>query len=578
MEKNSKKYIGKRSNLTPADSVLRRVQFFFNALQRTTDNYMFVSDIKNNLVMVSSNFARDFALPGEVFENMEQYWQPLIHPDDIERYRESMRLLAPTDGASPRSSGHDLMYRVKRCDEEYQWIRCRGVVSYDRRTGNPFMFVGIISKLNEASEADPITGLLTKNSFERTVKDALEFYRNDGVGGAIMLFGVDNFKLINETYNRSTGDSVLRQIAQRLTSILDDGQLFYKLDGDEFALVCPSMTEAQSEYFFRKVQRVMNDFESIDGHNVFCTISAGTVMYPQGGKDYQVLYKHAEAALDLAKQGGKNQNCIFNREQYNRWLRSMSLREDMRDSIGNDFKGFELYFQPQFSAKDKKMIGAEALLRWFNSNGRMVSPMEFIPILEETKLIIPVGRWVLETGMRICKEWQKVMPGFSLSINLSYEQMRDSSMKGFIEWCLEKYELDPACITLELTESMIMDDWNFVNTQFQSLRELGIRVAMDDFGTGYSSLSCLKSLACDIVKIDRVFVTHITESNFDQRLVKSTIDICHSIGIKCCIEGVETTEEYDMVTYECDADSIQGYYFGRPEAQSIFEEKFLSKA
>lgn len=567
----------RRNNQTPSDSVLRRIQFYFNALQRNTDNYLFVTDIGYNMVMVSNNLAKDFGLPGEVFEDMDRYWQPLIHPDDIDRYLQSMTDMVPSDGSSAKTSGHDLMYRVKRVDGEYQWIRCRGVLSYDRRTGNPFMFVGIISKLNEASQADHVTGLLSKQRFENTVIDALEYYHSDGIGGAIMIFGLDNFKLINETYNRNTGDNLLRKVARVLDSVLDENQLLYKLDGDEFGVVCPGMTEAEAEYLFRKAQRGMNTIQEIDGHNVFCTISAGTVFYPQGGKDYQVLHKHAEVALDLAKHAGKNQNCVFSREQYNRWLRSRSLREDMRASVGEDFKGFELYFQPQVSAKDKRILGAEALLRWFNANGRMVSPMEFIPILEETKLIIPVGRWILETGIRICKEFQQLLPGFRMSINLSYEQLRDTSIRGFVEYCLEKYQLEPKCVVLELTETSIMNDWTFVNEQFNELRKTGIMIAMDDFGTGYSSLACLKSLSCDIVKIDRAFVTNITENDFDQRLVKSTIDICHSINIKCCIEGVETEDEYNMVTDNCGADSIQGYLFGRPEPQQVFIDKYLSE-
>lgn len=566
----------RRNNITPSDSVLRRIQFFFNAIQRTTDAYCFVADIKLNLVMVSSNLANDFDLPAEVFEDMDSSWIPLIHPDDVEKFKTSMANMFPQGDRPALTNSHDVVYRVRRKDGEYCWIRCRGILSHDRRSGEPFMFVGMMTTLSTMSEADHVTGLLGKSRFEHAVRKALELYHSDDVAGAVMVFGIDNFKMVNETYNRMAGDRLLRQVARCVESVLPEVQLLYKLDGDEFGIVCPGVDEADCEELYRMVQRALYSVKGIDGHKLVCTVSAGTVMYPQGGKDYLVLHKHAEAALDLAKQAGKNRNCIFTREQYNRWLRSMSLRDEMSESVDNDFKGFELYFQPQVDAKTHKIIGAEALLRWFNSNGRMVSPMEFIPILEETKLILPVGRWILETAIKQCKAWQEKMPGFRMSINLSYEQLRDSSMRIFIEECIRKYDIDPKCIVLELTESTIMSDWSFINEQFAALRDVGVMIAMDDFGTGYSSLACLKNLTCDIVKIDRAFVTNILINEFDKQLVKYTVELCHSIGIKCCIEGVETQEEYEIVTESCKADSIQGYLFGRPEPKSIFEEKFLN--
>lgn len=573
--KDNRRNSNNNNNAIPSDSILRRIQFFFNALQRTTDAYCFATDIKLNKVMVSSNMFNDFDLPGEIFDDMEKYWVPLIHPEDLEKFQSSMRDMMPQEGKPALTSSHNIAYRVKRRNGEYCWIRCRGVLSYDRRTGKPFMFMGMMNPLSIISEADHVTGLLGKSQFEQAVRRSLEMYRKDGMGGAIMLFGIDNFKLVNETYNRMAGDRLLRQVARCVEAALPVPQLLYRMDGDEFAVVCPGMTEEDCEELFREVQRSLYTINGIDGHSLVCTMSAGTVLYPQGGKDYLVLYKHAEASLDLAKQAGKNRNCVFSREQYNRWLRSLWLRDEMRESVDNDFAGFQLYFQPQVDAKDHRVIGAEALLRWFNESGRMVSPMEFIPILESTKLILPVGRWVLENSIRICKEWQKRVPDFRISINLAYEQLRDSSIRDYVEQCINKYDINPSSVVLELTETSIMDDLKFLNSEFHHLQQLGVLIAMDDFGTGYSSLSCLKNLKCDIVKIDRAFITNILESDFDRQLVKYTVELCHSIGIKCCMEGVETQEEYRMVTDTCKADCIQGYLFGRPEPQSSFEEKFL---
>ena len=279
--------------------------------------------------------------------------------------------------------------------------------------------------------------------------------------------------------------------------------------------------------------------------------------------------------MDIAKRQGKNRNVLFSKEEYNRWVRSISMRDSLWESVENGCTGFSLFFQPQVSAQEQKLIGAEALLRWKNPKGRMVAPMEFIPILEETKLIIPVGKWIFEEAVKICKRWRQVVPDFRVSINMSYEQVKDLSFKKFVGECLQRYDMTPDAVILELTESKIVADWSFVNKQFDEFRQQGLAIAMDDFGTGYSSLASLKYLSCDIVKIDREFVKKILENDFDRQLVKYVVALCHSIGIKCCIEGVEEEAEYELLTKECQADSIQGYLFGHPESVENFEEKFL---
>ena len=560
----------------PQGSILRRISLFFKMIQRTSDDYFFATDLQENLVMVSANMANDFAIPGECFYDMNKYWFKLIHPDDLEGFVESIQI----PESRKLNMGHDYEYRIKNRKGDYIWVRCRGQFAFDNRTDKPFLFTGTVKKLGQRNHADELTGLLNKYQFEHAVKVALNRYRADGVGGALMVFGLDNFKIVNETYNRHYGDEVLKLAAKHISDVLPAGLMLYKLDGDEFAVVCPGMDVADVTTIFENVQKGFSRPHTIEGKNVFCTVSSGTVLYPQSGKDYLVLHKHAEAALDLAKKDGKNKNCVFSKENYNRWKRSLSMRDDLRLSIEQDFEGFSLFFQPQVSAKTNKIVGAEALLRWRNPRGRMVSPMEFIRILEETKMIIPVGHWIFETAVKQCKKWQENNPGMTISINLSYEQIKDATFKDFVENCLKRYDLSPEHIVLELTESTIVSDWSNINQQFDEFRRCGIRIAMDDFGTGYSSLAYLKNLSCDIVKIDRVFVTNITkkDNHFDRRLVGVTVDLCHSVNINCCIEGVETNEEYELLRDICHADTIQGYLFGRPESPENFEEKYFKAA
>ncbi len=460
---------------------------------------------------------------------------------------------------------------------DYCWIRCRGRISFDSN-GQPSVFAGMMTRMGQRNKADSVTGLLNKYQFEHAVKAALSSYRATGNGGAVLVVGLDNFKIINETYNRYFGDQVLKHVGQQIEGILPAQITLYKLDGDEYGIVYPDALEQDVEELFQSIQRCLMRPQKLDDKMYFCTVSAGTVFYPQSGKDYLVLHKHAEAALDMAKRDGKNKNCIFSKDQYNRWVRSITMRDNIQASVEKGCEGFSLFFQPQVSANGQQLIGAEALLRWKNPKGRMVAPMEFIPILEQTKMIIPVGKWIVEEAVKTCKEWQKVLPDFHISINVSYEQVKDMTFKDFVQDCVARHGVAPESVVLELTESRIVSDWNFVNQQFNFFRESGLQIAMDDFGTGYSSLSSLKNLSCDIIKIDREFVKKILSNNFDRSLVKYTVLLCHSAGMRVCIEGVEEQEEYDLLTEDCKVDSIQGYLFGHPESKENFVEKFLKNA
>ncbi len=558
----------KRILLSP---LLKRYKYYFDLLKKTTDEYLFLSDLQAGMVMLSPNFVQDFDVPGEVIADVGTYWSPLIHPEERAQYEAAMRSVHSAEGIYDYTAE----YRVRTRKGEYVWLRTRGQVGTDL-AGHPNLFAGVMTRMAKRNQADSVTGLLNKYQFEHGVKMALANYRATQQGGAIMVFGLDNFKIVNETYNRVMGDRVLKHVAKLVEQILPPQLTLYKLDGDEFAIIYPEATQEQIGELFESIQNCLARPQELDGHQYFTTASAGTVFYPRAGKDYLVLHKHAEAAMDLAKKDGKNRNCLFSKDQYNRWVRSIAMRDSIWDSVEQGCQGFSLFFQPQVDAASQRLIGAEALLRWQNPKGRMVAPMEFIPILEETKLIIPVGKWIFEEALRTCKRWRKVVPDFRMSVNMSYEQVKELSFKEFVEDCLQRYEMPPDSVILELTESKIVADWNFVNQQFNRFREKGIAIAMDDFGTGYSSLSSLKNLACDIVKIDREFVKKILENDFDRKLVKAVVSLCHSIGIKCCIEGVEQEAEYELLTKECHADSIQGYLFGHPESVTNFEEKFLA--
>ncbi len=557
----------KRITLSP---VLKEHKFIYDLMKNTTSDYAFMMDPVEGIFLASPSFVQAYDLPAETLENISGVLEPFVYMQD----RKPLASLFASVNSLTEGRERQLDFRMRDAKGDLSWLRLKGKIGL-AKDGTPNLFAGTISQLARRNSADSVTGLLNRYQFIDDLTAALRTARETGGSGGLLVMGVDNFRTVNEAFNHEVGDIILRQISERILQNIPRGLSLYRLDGDEFGLIYPDADEEMLTEFFIRVQREFAHPQVYDGRQYIVTVSAGMVFYPQSARDPLILHKYAQAALDAAKSGGKNRLSAFSKEVYNRWLRSLTIQEQILQDVKAGCRNFELYFQPQVAGDDRHIVGAETLLRWKNSKGRMVAPMEFIKILEETKTIVPVGRWIFEQALRTCKEWRRSIPNFSMSVNMSYEQIKDLSFLEFIDDCLKRHDMPPDSVVLELTESKIVGDMKFVNARFDAFRSHGIKVAMDDFGTGYSSLASLKNLNCDIVKIDRAFVIRILENHFDQKLVEYTVDLCHSIGMTTCIEGVERPEEYDCLVKICKTDTIQGYLFGRPEPQEAFEKKFL---
>ena len=557
----------KRITLSP---VLKEHKFIYDLMKNTTSDYAFMMDPVEGIFLASPSFVQAYDLPAETLENISGVLEPFVYMQD----RKPLASLFASVNSLTEGRERQLDFRMRDAKGDLSWLRLKGKIGL-AKDGTPNLFAGTISQLARRNSAESVTGLLNRYQFIDDLTAALRTARETGGSGGLLVMGVDNFRTVNEAFNHEVGDIILRQISERILQNIPRGLSLYRLDGDEFGLIYPDADEEMLTEFFIRVQREFAHPQVYDGRQYIVTVSAGMVFYPQSARDPLILHKYAQAALDAAKSGGKNRLSAFSKEVYNRWLRSLTIQEQILQDVKAGCRNFELYFQPQVAGDDRHIVGAETLLRWKNSKGRMVAPMEFIKILEETKTIVPVGRWIFEQALRTCKEWRRSIPNFSMSVNMSYEQIKDLSFLEFIDDCLKRHDMPPDSVVLELTESKIVGDMKFVNARFDAFRSHGIKVAMDDFGTGYSSLASLKNLNCDIVKIDRAFVIRILENHFDQKLVEYTVDLCHSIGMTTCIEGVERPEEYDCLVKICKTDTIQGYLFGRPEPQEAFEKKFL---
>ncbi len=547
---------------------LDHIEIFFELLSQSTEDYIFFWDINGNKFKISSAIFDEFNLSKEIESDLVNCWSKIVYPDDVQIWKDDIQELL--DG---KKGEHNLEYRLINKYEEIVWISCRGkvYVSDDPKT---ILLVGRIKNIGEKNKFDSITGTWNREQFEHRMNYLIKekIYKN----GAMFIMDVDNFKNINEKYGHSYGDKVLRAIATEVLEYLPKDVRLYRLDGDEFAFFYPMCTKETIEKIYEKIHMYTNTQHEIESNKYYCTITAGVAMYPEDGDNYLDLFKHADIALDIAKISGKNRIKFFSQELYENKLKVISMQQKLRECVENNFNDFELFFQPQVNAITKEVIGAEVLLRWHSSTYGEVSPVEFIPILEQSNLIIPVGKWIIKEAVKQCKEWHKIKPDFKISVNVSYIQLKEDFFRDFIVECLVEYQLRPEFLILELTENCWIPDINLLNDKFISLKGIGVYIAIDDFGTGYSSLNYLKELSVNIIKIERSFVKNITYNSYEYTFLEYIIKLAHIINLKVCVEGIESYEEYDIVK-SLGVDIIQGFLFGRPVSASEFYKFQLSK-
>lgn len=540
---------------------------FYNAIVNSTEDYIYIVDMATNLSLVSENMFRDFDLPGRLVPDLVPLWGELVHEKDRKCYFNSIEEMM--DG---RTDKHNVEYQVRNRKNEYIWVVCRGLLTRGA-DGTPAMFAGVVTPLGSKGKIDRTTGLFMQEACKAHVEALLD--RNCASGG-ILLLGIDGFKRINNLKNHIFGDSVLRQIAQNIQQMLPSNASIYRYDGDEFAILYPGASLDVLQNLYHSIHLYANREHEIDGTPYFCTISGGIALIGRDVSTYLDLIKYAASALDAAKKKGKNTCIVFTPPLLQSNLRTMELTSLLQRCVLNGMEDFSLVYQPFVSSDGFHLKGAEALLRWSCPDCGPVSPTEFIPLLESSGLIIQAGKWVLEQAVRTCKEWLPHCPGFVMNVNVSYLQIIDKDFIPFVEGLLKKYELDAAHIVLELTESYFVTDMTALQDAFQSLRELNIRIAMDDFGTGYSSLGMLSQTPADIVKIDRLFISLINDQEhvFNRSFIGAVIQLCHSVGLSVCVEGVEYMDELKTVC-SLEADSIQGYYISKPIPPEEFVEKFF---
>jgi len=532
------------------------------------DDYLYVFDVQNDQYYISKKSMKRFALPSFQFTHVLDTHRKFVYEEDIEMLEADLEKVM-----SGEKLEHNLTYRWMSVDGEPIWINCRGriIIGAD---GKPQFLVGCINEVGTKPIADNVSGLL--ESF--AIKDAWNQQHNTMTNGFVLRIGIDNFKTINEKLGVEYGDFIIHEVANCILDCIHEGQMVFRVVADEFLIIdTAGGTAKDAKALYRKVRNGVDHLISRDNYKAFFTISGGVISGETLGQvDYNELLKYTQFALSEAKARGKNQVYYFQVEDYEKFLRRRKILVELRKAVSNDFEGFDVFFQPIITRGGKDLYAAESLLRFWTSEKETVSPAEFIPILEESGLIIPVGKWVLHRALEMCVKCREKRPDFKVSVNLSYIQILKSNFFKDVTEALEQYKLRPDSLIIELTESGYVENSPVVRKLWEQLKDRGVLIAIDDFGTGYSNLQSIGNMMPDIIKLDRGFTVKALNNNYEYQLMNQIIQLIHSVDLKVCVEGVETMEELTEIE-RLSADCIQGYYYGKPCEKQAFYKDFVEK-
>jgi len=419
-------------------------------------------------------------------------------------------------------------------------------------------------RIRQLAYYDVLTGLPNRRLLEDRLHMATAHARRNQQQMAVLFIDLDRFKRINDSLGHEVGDQLLNSIAQRLLLAVREDDTVARMGGDEFVAILSDIdSPAQAVQVARRMLEALQQPTIIQGHELVVTVSIGISIYPDDGKDGELLLRNADAAMYRAKGSGRNAYQLYTPTMNARSLETLALESALHHALEND--EFELYYQPQLEAGSGRIIAAEALLRWNHPDLGLTSPADFIPLAEETGLIISISEWVTKEACRQLATWQQ--QGFSelnISINIATRQFYHPDFCDTMVHCLQEAAVDPDQLTLELTESMLMDEALQTIRILNTLHGMGFSITLDDFGTGFSSLTHLRSFPLDELKIDRAFVRYIDHpQRKDAAIVSSVINLAHSLGLRVVAEGVETKEQMHFLQrHGCDV--LQGFYFSPP--------------
>ena len=538
-------------------------------IAKCMDDYLYVYDLQNNTMEFSESAVNRFKISDNVMNNFTNDVLQLVYEEDRKMLQE--HLTAIYEG---KEKVHNLHYRWLDKEDMPVWINCRGIVIDDSQ-GNAQYLVGCMKETGNQRRADNVTGLLGGPEFNAYMRSQKTHISK----GFLMHIGIDDFGAINSSRGAAYGNYILKGVADCIKECLSDKQKIYHLVADQYVIVD---LEHSSEEYAAELKKMIDarlyKFIVSEKYEAVFSISVGVVDAATACEGYEECRKKFAFVLKKAKKMGKNGFYIFDENDYESFLRTGKIVAELRNSVVNGFNGFEVYYQPIVDCSSERVIGAEALMRFSmtsEEDTETVSPVDFIPLLEETGLIIPAGRYILDEAAKTCCEIQQYIPDFKMNINVSYVQIMHGNVERDILDVIKKYGLQPDSICIEMTESGFMDMTPVFCRFRKVLDENHICFVIDDFGTGYSNFHCIRDMNPSYVKIDKDFTAKAMNNARDFELYKNIIPMVHSINVSICAEGIEK-KEWCQKMKEMQVDYLQGYFYGRPCAKEQFVQQVVS--
>ncbi|MBF0387307.1 MAG: EAL domain-containing protein [Candidatus Omnitrophica bacterium] len=548
------------------EKVLAKERNLLKTLINNLPDSIYVKDPDGKKILTNR---ADLDFIGAINEN------DVLGKTDNELFAENMANQFNHDDNRVLRHGHSIINKEEVIEDALGVKRCLLTSKIPLRddSGNVFGMVGIgrdiserkllENKLLNMAHYDTLTSLPNRTLFFERVTTALSHARRSNTKCALLFVDLDHFKSVNDTLGHSVGDILIRDAAARLMECVRESDTLARLGGDEFIIFLNGLDDGQqAQVIANRIRESFNTPRNVVGNDLFITASVGISVFPEDGSDLEELLKNADTAMYAAKDLGRNSYCFFNSHMNQKAVTKMQIERGLRDAFTKN--EFVLFYQPLIDLNKGTIRGFEALIRWFKMDGGLIMPNEFIPIAEETGLIIPMGEWVLNEACRFNKEIiQKYNQKFIMSVNISVAQLRRKSTVEVIQNALEATGLPAECLEIEITESILIDSFDTAMEVITEVRSMGVRVSLDDFGTGYSSLSHIQRLPLDVLKIDRSFVQSIMAEKEATDLIPIIIELAHKLNLEVIAEGIETDVQLArLLLNSCDFG--QGYLISRP--------------
>jgi diguanylate cyclase (GGDEF)-like protein/PAS domain S-box-containing protein len=550
-----------------------RLQLASKVFEASTDA-IFITDEEQRIITTNPSFERltQFSEVDMLGLSISDFFLDHSNADILKRMLDELALDGFWEGElwNRRKDGHAylcMISLVRVQNEEGQTIHTIGF--FKDRTEN----YNAKQKIEELAFTDALTGLPNRMLLEERISQSITHASRDHGQFALLFLDLDNFKQINDSLGHPFGDRVLVEVTDRLKKCLRQVDTAARLGGDEFVLLLHQADAGGAEICARRVLADLSAPFNLDGIEFTVTCSIGIALYPDDGTQMQDLIKNADSAMYYVKERGRSDFRFYQRKMNIGLLSRMKIDHAMRQAL--EHQEFRLHFQPLFCLDTHEIFGAEALIRWHDKELGEISPAKFIPIAEETGLIIAIGNWVMQTAIAQAAAWNKNGQQILISINVSALQFQQANFVESLSNALCDAHLDPSCIELELTESILIRDAQETLKKLDAIARLGVKMAIDDFGTGYSSLSYLKRFPINKLKIDRSFVMNLPKDESDIAIVTAIISLAHALKLQVIAEGVETQEQKDLLS-SLHCDQIQGYLIAKAMDPHEFEASFLN--